>query len=150
VLHALDWYEKEVCEVDGILLLQPTSPLRRHENILEGIRLFCENGFRQVIGVSRAKTHPMWCFEIDQNILKPIVDGRGLNDRSQDLPAAYEVNGAFYLVSPAVLRKERSFFSAAMIPLVIAEPEASIDIDTELDWQFAEVVLRNLDRYAVK
>ncbi len=150
VLHALEWYEKEIGKVDGVLLLQPTSPLRRREEILEGIRLFIDNGFRPVIGVSRAKSHPMWCFQVERNVLKPIVEGRGLNDRSQDLPEAYVVNGSFYLVSPAFLKKERSFFGDEMVPLVIAEPEASIDIDTELDWQYAEVVLKSLHRYSVK
>ena len=39
-LHALNWYESERGAVDGILLLQPTSPFRSKETIQRGIELF--------------------------------------------------------------------------------------------------------------
>ena len=45
-LHALDWYEKEYGMVDGILLLQPTSPFRTKETVRKGIELFKENGIK--------------------------------------------------------------------------------------------------------
>lgn len=34
ILHALDWYEREKQEVDGVILLQPTSPFRRRNNFV--------------------------------------------------------------------------------------------------------------------
>ena len=39
-LHALDWYEAEKGAVDGLLLLQPTSPFRSRDTIYKGIKLF--------------------------------------------------------------------------------------------------------------
>lgn len=61
--------------------------------------------------------------------------------RSQELPPAYVVNGAFYLIAPGDLRDRGSFITDDMLPLVIEEPEESIDIDTEWDWKLAEAVL---------
>ena len=139
-LHALDWYEREKGAVDGLLLLQPTSPFRSRETIHRGIQLFCQHNHRSVIGVSPADLHPMWCFKIEGTTLRPFIEG-GLHLRSQDLPPAYVVNGAFYLIKPEDLRQARSFFSDGMVPLVIDGPIEDIDIDTEFDWLIAEASL---------
>ena len=64
-LHALEWYEKENGKIDGLMLLQPTSPFRSRDTVLQGIELFRKQKRRPVIGVSTAKSHPMWCFEIE-------------------------------------------------------------------------------------
>ena len=46
-IHALDWYEAERGKVDGLLLLQPTSPFRTRATIQQGIRLFLGSRQRQ-------------------------------------------------------------------------------------------------------
>lgn len=69
----------------------------------------------------------------------PFVDGGGLHVRSQDLPPAYAINGAFYLIKPGSLRAARSFFSDDMIPLIMDGPGEDIDIDTERDWNIAQI-----------
>ncbi len=136
-LHALDWYEAERGAVDGLLLLQPTSPFRSRETIERGIQLFLQHERRAVIGVSPADSHPMWCFRIEGDEMKPFMEDGGIHLRSQDLPPAYVVNGTFYLIAPGDLRQQRSFFNDTMVPLVINHPEEGIDIDTEWDWKLA-------------
>ena len=61
--------------------------------------------------------------------------------RSQDLPPAHAINGAYYLIAPGDLRSMRSFFSEAMVPLVMDEAQESLDIDTAWDWKMAEGLL---------
>lgn len=143
-LHTLNYYEAAHGPVDGLLLLQPTSPFRSRVNMLRGIELFGANRGSSVVGVSPAASHPLWCFSIDGNSMKPYIDGGGLHLRSQSLPPAYVVNGAFYLVSPGALRASRSFFDERMVPLIMDEPGESIDIDTEQDWQQAEAALHSI------
>jgi N-acylneuraminate cytidylyltransferase len=139
-LHGLEWYESEKGRVDGLLLLQPTSPFRSRETVLRGIELFRKNQYQYVIGVSPAKSHPMWCFRLEGDHLRPFVEGGGIDIRSQDLPLAFAINGAFYLIAPEDLRKQKSFYSENMLPLVIEAPEESIDIDTESDWKEADAI----------
>lgn len=140
-LHALDWYESEHGAIDGLLLLQPTSPFRSRSTVLKGIELFRSHERRPVLGVSPAASHPAWCFSIRDATLHPFVDDGGLQLRSQDLPPAFVVNGALYLIGPDELRRRRSLFGDAMVPVVAESREESIDIDTELDWQLAESLL---------
>ena len=73
--------------------------------------------------------------------MRPFVGGGGLHLRSQDLPPAYVVNGAFYLIAPDKLRERDSFYDESAQALKIDSPEESIDIDTEYDWRIAEAIV---------
>ncbi|MEI6246709.1 MAG: acylneuraminate cytidylyltransferase family protein [Acidobacteriota bacterium] len=141
-LHALDWYENEHGTVDGVLLLQPTSPFRRREMITKGCEMFKAAGGRAVIGVSPAASHPTWCYQLtaDGQALRQMLAGDDTL-RSQELTPAYVVNGAFYLATPAQLRRARAFLAADTVPLVMEQPADAIDIDTDWDWQMAEMLL---------
>ena len=139
-LHAVDWYEKENGLVDGLLFLQPTSPFRSRETLLQGIEIFSSHNYRSVLGVSPAASHPFWCFHVEGEVVRPYIDTEGMLLRSQDLPPAYVVNGVFYLLSPEKLRGNNSFYSKDMLPLIINNPVEYVDIDTELDWKMAEIM----------
>lgn len=139
-LHALDWYETAKGVVDGVLLLQPTSPFRTKKTVRSGIELFAQNDRQPVLGVSPTHSHPMWTFKMEGAYLVPFIQGHGLTTRSQDLPPAYVVNGCFYLISPAELRARRSFVGEKTIPLLIESPEEALDIDTEWDFKIAELI----------
>ncbi|MES3023168.1 MAG: acylneuraminate cytidylyltransferase family protein [Pseudomonadota bacterium] len=140
-LHALDWYERAHGAVDGLLLLQPTSPFRSVDSVRRGIALFAGAGALPVVGVSPSSEHPLWTFKLEDGQLQPYVDGAGAATRSQDLPAAYVLNGSFYLVAPAQLRAQRGFIGPRTLPLVIASAREALDIDTPWDWALAESAL---------
>jgi CMP-N,N'-diacetyllegionaminic acid synthase len=140
-LHALQWYERNFGEIDGLLLLQPTSPFRKKETIIRGIDLFQLNERKSVLGVSPTHSHPLWTFQIVGNLLVPYFPNHSLQSRSQDLPPAYVVNGAYYLVCPSTLRSKRSFLGDATVPLLIPSALEALDIDTEWDWEIAELTI---------
>lgn len=137
-LHALAVYEERYGPVDLLMLLQPTSPFRTAATIRAAVARFVQGGSQSVIGVSPAASHPAWCFRIDGDALVPYVDKGALASRSQDLPPAYAVNGAMYLVPPATLRDTRSLFGERPLPLIMDNPIESLDIDTPWDWKIAE------------
>jgi len=140
-LHALDWYEEANGKVDGLLLLQPTSPFRSRNTIARGIEVFRTRQQKTVLGVSPAASHPLWCFRVEDMKLRPYTGQVATNLRSQDLPPAYVVNGSFYLIKPETFRQCRSFVDDGALALVIDQPCESIDIDTAWDWKVAEAAL---------
>lgn len=144
VLHALDWYEEKYGDVDGILLLQPTSPFRTKDSVRNGIEAFKNNRQRTVVGVSPAENHPMWTLKIEDGGLVPFMADHGLNMRSQDLPPAYSVNGSLYLISPKELRSNNSFFNEQPTPIIINKHTEALDIDTEADWITATSALQQI------
>ena len=60
---------------------------------------------------------------------------------SQQLPPAYVLNGALYLASRSLLEHEKSLLSEHTLGYVMP-PERSVDIDTVLDWQWAEFLMQ--------
>jgi len=139
-IHALDWYESEKGAIDGVMLLQPTSPFRTNQTVCKGVALFKKNKNHSVLGVSPCNDHPMWAFKIENNDLVPFMPESALLKRSQDLPVAYVVNGCFYLSSPEMLRTNRTFMERGATPLLIESPKESFDIDTEWDFTLAESI----------
>ena len=137
-MHALDWYEANRALVDGILLLQPTSPFRKRQTIQNGLNLFRINNMQTVIGVSPSPAHPMWTLKMVEGKLTPFMNEHGFDVRSQDLPPAYVVNGCFYLSSPEAIRKNRSFTPHLSIPLLVEDSTEALDIDTPWDFSIAE------------
>jgi CMP-N-acetylneuraminic acid synthetase len=130
---------------EAVMLLQPTSPFRRIETIRSCAALFARSGGRSVIGVSPARSHPLWCFRRDaRGNLQPFVEGGGLALRSQDLPAAYEVNGLIYVVAIDYLRRERSLYTEPSQSLVVDDPVEALDIDTPFDWLVAQACVTEL------
>ena len=146
-LHALNWYESEKGAIDGVLLLQPTSPFRTVETIERGISIFERSHYQSVVGVSPVASHPMMMFRVQSGHLAPFVQNNQLKLRSQDLEPLYEVNGSFYLITPKDLRQTHSFFGPKSVPLCIESPHETVDIDTEWDFKMAEMIAENCDAY---
>ena len=141
-IHALDWYEKEFCKVDGLLLLQPTSPYRTKLTIQRGINLFKEFNQQPVIGVSPSQSHPQWALKQQGNFVVPFMKDHKLGIRSQELTPSFTPNGLLYLVSPEYLRREYSFGGMMAIPCHTSSRKEAIDIDSKSDFEFAEYMLR--------
>lgn len=151
-LHALDWYEEEYGAVDGILLLQPTSPFRSKDFITRGISFFKKSKlYSSVVGVTLTHNHPSWSFIIESGALTPFMSDKDVNTRSQDLTPVYVLSGNFYLTSPGSLRKINSFICSNTIPLVTSNNSEVLDIDTEWDFRIAELLAPDcLNAHAIK
>jgi CMP-N,N'-diacetyllegionaminic acid synthase len=139
VLHALD----QLPQYDSVLLLQPTSPLRATEDIDACLRLAEQHRAPSVVSVSETDAHPYWTYSIaaDQT-LKRLFDV-ALVTRRQDLPQVFSLNGALYFAYANWLRLNNSFLGTETLAYVMPR-ERSGDLDTPLDWKFAELLLKEL------
>ena len=82
-----------------MLLLQPTSPLRRLEDVEKILDLF-NGGFNSIVSVTPSSKHPAWMFSLSSDqLLQPLSSQLASTSRRQDLSPAYELNGALYLAS---------------------------------------------------
>ncbi|MBO06560.1 MAG: cytidylyltransferase [Parcubacteria group bacterium] len=135
VLHALNWYENNFQKVDGVLLLQPTSPFRMKKTIKTGINLFKKNFYKPVLGVSKSRHNPFLTYKISKGYLV-----RLFKQRKQEL-MTYYVNGVLYLISAKDLRKTKSFFNNKSVPLIINSPKEYLDIDHFWDLKVARSFL---------
>lgn len=141
IFHVLQVVKAENFEPGLVVLLQPTSPLRNAQDIDNAIELFLKNDCESVVSVCEVEHSPYWSFEIENRYLKPIFGGKYLNMRRQDLPKVYTPNGAIYVSTPEILRKYKSFYCSKTIPYIMP-PERSVDIDNEIDFMLAELLMR--------
>jgi CMP-N-acetylneuraminic acid synthetase len=139
--HALAWYEAEHGAVDAVLLLQPTSPFRS----VASIRGACDTFAAQigadrhpVVSVSPAASHPSWSFYLSTGTMTPCLGWELLGKRSQDLPPAYGLNGALYVIPAADVRQCAPIMRPGVLPYVMSDPLEGLDIDTPEDWTEAE------------
>ena len=143
VLHLLNKLaEDEHYFPDAVMLLQPTSPLRRSTDILAVIKLLQENETADaVISVSQVE-HPIsWLKEMDPDgKLNPLVETSPIF-RRQDAKQVYELNGSIYLLKTAAIQKEQTFLPKNTYGYVMPF-ENSIDIDSPLDFRIAEMIVR--------
>ena len=141
IFHVLEVIKAENFEPGLVVLLQPTSPLRNAQDIDNAIELFLKNDCESVVSVCEVEHSLYWSFEIENRYLKPIFGGKYLNMRRQDLPKVYTPNGAIYVSTPEILRKYKSFYCSKTIPYIMP-PERSVDIDNEIDFMLAELLMR--------
>lgn len=144
ILHALSFLETEGITAKRIMLLQPTSPLRRAEDIRAAVEKMESTEANGVISVCEADHSPLWCNTLDakgrmNDFLRPEVVGK----RSQDLPINYRINGAIYLAVAEKLIANKSFLIDPCFSFEMPR-ERSIDIDVLFDLKFCEFIMSEL------
>jgi CMP-N,N'-diacetyllegionaminic acid synthase len=144
VAHAMDACAGIVDDLDAVMLLQPTSPLRTAEDIRGAVRLFLDRSAASVVSVCRTDHPPQWTTAIgaDGSLSAFYASLKSLPHRSQDLPPYYRLNGAIYLVGARQFRLHRTLFCEPGYAYVMPA-ERSVDIDTELDFVTCEALLRS-------
>lgn len=142
VLHALDWLAAHERIAPGVTVLLPaTAPLRRAEHIAGAIEvLLADPGAEAVVAVTEPDYPPYWMLAAEAGRLRWLFPEGAAVDHRQDLPRAYRPNGAIYAVRTEVLREQRTFYPRATAPYVMPR-EASVNIDSELDFKLAELLL---------
>ena len=141
IIHAYDWYEKKYGKVDGIFILQPTSPFRKIKTIKEMVKIFIKNKKRAVINVSKCNEHPEWMVKLLNNKMIPYISQKYFKKRSQSLKKLYKINGLGYLISPFILKKEKTLVPSNAIPCINKSKIESIDIDDMQDYILAKSLI---------
>jgi len=140
-LHAVDWYEKNRGNLDGLLLLQPTSPFRTKKRIRFALKKFSEDPKIPIVGVAKMHPHPLWSFKIKGNYGYPFFKGKAFCRRSQELPEAYGLDGSIYLCSVSHLKKTKSFLGSKIFPFVTHTFKEALEIDEIEDYKIAQKLL---------
>lgn len=139
IKHTLEKIEK----YDYIILLQPTSPLRTTEHIDEAIELLENKNADAIISTCEMDHSPLWSNTIDESLsLISFLKDDIVNKRSQDLDKYYRLNGALYICKIEKFLEEKSFFLKDNIFTYIMDRKSSIDIDEEIDFLMAKLLLK--------
>ncbi|WP_347488252.1 acylneuraminate cytidylyltransferase family protein [Desulfoscipio sp. XC116] len=146
VIHAIQLLVKELQDegekAKYMVLLEPTSPLRLSTDVSNCIRILTGQCIDSVATFKDAELNPHRAWQIDNGQAKTFIPGAIPWYPRQKLPRAYQLNGAVYAFRADRMDKaEMSLFfgrtAAVMIP-----KERSVDIDDEIDWELAEILMK--------
>ena len=121
-------------DYDYIVVLQPTNPLRPKNLFEDAWKMLQDKQCDSLLTVS-LNHHKLG--KLSDNIFKPYTYTFG--QRSQDLESLYYENGLLYICSHE-LAKQGKLIGIEPLAMVVDHPFASVDIDTELDWKWAELI----------
>ncbi|HEX3044585.1 MAG TPA: acylneuraminate cytidylyltransferase family protein [Bacillota bacterium] len=137
--HVLECLETESRNIDAVVLLQPTSPLRTNVHIDEAIDLFEKSSADTVVAVCLAQEHPFYAWNLLDGKLTPYFSHQHQIMDRNELPPAFFVNGSIYVISATVLQSG-AIYGGKSIPYQM-DRSHSVDIDTPLDLLWAEFIL---------
>lgn len=128
---------------DFVVLLQPTSPLRKKGDIDQALEILFSNKKRDaVIAVTEVSESPYGMKVITaKGFISDFLPGRKRFTRRQDLPKLYKANGAIYICRTDCLLKEKTFYPVRTTGYIMPKAR-SIDIDDIVDLRLAEILAK--------
>lgn len=134
--------EGEACDI--MVLLEPTAPLRRPEDVRACLALLAERDLDSVATFKEADLNPCRAWRIEDSLPRPFIDGADPWQPRQALPPAHQLNGCVYAF---VFDRLPATGGAVLFGRCGAVPmpkEYSVDIDDAVDFEIAEVLMRKL------
>jgi CMP-N,N'-diacetyllegionaminic acid synthase len=141
-LHAIEFFEQKSVFFDAILLLQPTSPMRRIETLIDAIKIFKSTKKDSLISVYKEDY-------INELVMYTTSDGKKLiplnNDhnkgvRRQEHKHVLVRNGAIYLSKIHYLKSNKRIISDNPLFIKMRKND-SINIDTVDDLELVRKLL---------
>jgi len=122
-----------------IVLLQPTSPLRKSKHIDKAFEFFMEGKYDSLLSVCPFSGF-IWRKKNDTSV--SVNYNYKKRPRRQDKPLEYKENGAIYITRYKIFMEMHNRLGGK-IGLYIMPEENSIEIDTEFDFWLCEQIIKN-------
>ena len=141
VEEVLNNYKTRGISYDTFCLLQPTSPLRTSKDIIAAYDIYRQKAKNAVVSVCEAEHSPLWCGHLPENHeFIGFVNIDAMKQR-QATEKYYRLNGAIYIVNISQFQKDMYLYKEGSFAYIM-EQKNSIDIDNELDFDIAEMLMK--------
>jgi N-acylneuraminate cytidylyltransferase len=139
--HAIQYMENIQGEnIDAIVVLPATAPLRSVEDVNACIDLFESEEVDSIITVSEASRNPYFNMTVnDENdYASLVISSESQVVRRQETPKVYDMTTVAYIVNSDFVNKFNGIFEGK-IKSVLIPRERAIDIDDLTDFKVAEL-----------
>lgn len=143
VEYTIKELEKVGKNYDYFMILQPTSPLRKSEDILGAVNLLFEKDANSVVSVCEVEHSPLYMNTLDESLSMEVFLPKDVKTRRQELPIYYRLNGAIYISKIDYFLKHKNFYGEKSYAYIM-DKIRSIDIDDEFDFIMAESCVKML------
>lgn len=143
ICHAIEWLTNEGLEAEFVCCIYATAPFIQKHFLEQGYNKILSSGATSVVSIT-TYPYPIYrSLRISEDSRIEMIWPEYKNCRSQDLPDAYHDAGQFYWVNVSKFMKEKSLFAKNSLPIIIPRYLVQ-DIDTEEDWETAEMMFSTL------
>jgi N-acylneuraminate cytidylyltransferase/CMP-N,N'-diacetyllegionaminic acid synthase len=145
ILDACEQMKKIGKNYTVIVLLEPTSPIRRKEDLYKGIDIVCSGDSSAVVSVARCKSsHPAFLYRKNEgDKLMPYLNEDPTNIRRQDIDELFYLDGSFYVSTVSELKSRKTFYHNETKGIEVSEAGAW-EIDSEIDFLVVESIMEAL------
>tara|TARA_Y100000816_G_C25990363_1_gene517309 strand:- start:99 stop:776 length:678 start_codon:yes stop_codon:yes gene_type:complete len=135
--HAVDWIEKKKkCVIKNVILLQPTSPFRSHNEVTSAFDIFMKKKLKSLVSVSPVIQSPYEMVSLSNEKLNFLL--KNVDYRRQDYKKNFHfIDGSIYIASTEFLRKYKTFANKYSYPYQL-NTKYRIDIDDVEDFNVAQ------------
>ena len=123
-----------------VAMLEPTCPFRTAGDVESALELLIDEGLDSVASFTDAELNPHRAWTIEDNHPRPVIDDADPWQPRQSLPDAYQLNGGVYAFAVDTLPDTGAALLFGDCGAIEMPPERSVDIDTQLDLEFARLV----------
>jgi N-acylneuraminate cytidylyltransferase/CMP-N,N'-diacetyllegionaminic acid synthase len=142
-IHSIEYFRNKGIDFDILILLQPTSPLRKHVDIDNAIKTLFRKKAKAVVSVNEAVHTPLWTNTLPlDGCMKSFLSSKVINKNRQSLPKYFQLNGAIFISFIDNFIRKRSFYVNRTFAYIMPK-ERSVDIDDIIDFKLAEILLRD-------
>lgn len=129
-------------KIEVIVSIPPTSPLRTPGDVDACIQTLLESDADIVITTRPAERNPYFNMVVldDRGYARVVIVPDQAICRRQSAPPVYDVATVAYATRPDFILNARSIFDGK-VKTVLVPTERSIDIDTEMDFKLAELLM---------
>lgn len=145
IMHVINRLEKKGEFFDVVVLLEPTSPLRKENDIDDAIKLFIKNirkadSLVSLGAVQLEKPHILK--KVDKGFVAPFIKTKNKFYQRQQLPESYFPYGVIYISDIGAFKKDKTFYRKKTLPYFI-ERWQNYEIDDLCDFLCNEIILKN-------
>jgi CMP-N,N'-diacetyllegionaminic acid synthase len=144
VIDAIDRYLDGKSDISNysVVLLQPTSPLRTSDNIIESIRLFETSGKESLIsGYLDGDGLLNKLYALGENEIVPQYATHNSGTPRQKIEKLFIRNGAIYIAEYKYILKSKRFFSDNPAHYIM-EKRSSLDLNDSYDLDILRCLLK--------
>ena len=139
ILHALEWIQQQGQDCDALCCLYATAPFVQPDDMHQSQQLLIESRPGTVVFAATSFPFPIQrAVYLNDQGYSSMFEPECFSSRSQDLKEAYHDAGQFYWATPKTWSAVTNLFEG-MRPLLLPRWRVQ-DIDTEEDWQRAELL----------
>lgn len=142
-IHAIDYLSSQNIDIDLVVGLQATSPIRGNNDIDDAISKYLINNYDSLLSVSELEDYFVWEYNSNSDFV-PVNYDPSFRKPRQKIKKSYLENGSLYIFKPLLIKKTNNRI-AGNVGMYLMEKYKSFQIDNPEDLQICTGLMKEFE-----